>query len=105
MPVVYTQIFIWSYIKKQVEITCNSISPGQQGTIHKITVLLFHFRTSEKMLLCRNKHKFESKKENVIFKSQLEGVNQTTVSCVCLYLPKIYCVFFTVKTVCLQRNL
>lgn len=89
MPVAYTQILIWSYLKKGVEITCNDKSPGQQGTIHRITVLLFHFRTSEKMLLCRNKHKFESKKENIIFKSQLESVNQTLVSCVHLYLPKI----------------
>lgn len=77
----YTTINIELY-KNQVEIACNGKSPGQQGTLHNLTVLIFHFRSSKKYYFCRNNHQAGSKKENSIFKSQLEGANQTIVKTV-----------------------
>lgn len=90
----YTSINITLY-KRKDEIACNGKSPGQQGTLHSITVLIFHFRNSKKYYFCRNSHQAGSKKENSIFKSQLKGVNHTTVKTfqfcahVCLYLLTI----------------
>lgn len=87
----YTSINIGLY-KNQVKIACNGKSPGQQGTLHNLTVLIFHFRSSKKYYFCRNNHQAGSKKENSISKSQLEGANQTIVKTVlfcvhvCLYL-------------------
>lgn len=74
----YTSINIALY-KRKVEIVCNGKSPGQQGTLHNLGVLIFHFRSSKKYYFCRNNHQAGSKKENSIFKSQLEGVNHTIV--------------------------
>jgi len=84
--------------KKLFEITCNSKSPRQQGTIHSLTVLLFHVRISKGYYCCRNIRK-AGKKKKINFKSHLEGVKLLLrhFSSLCLYLPTIYCVLLIVK--------
>lgn len=81
---------------------------NHQGNRELSTTLQCCFSISEALkryYCCRNNRKAEREKENNIFKSQLEGVNQTLVrhfSCVCLYLPKIYCILFVAESEWLQ---
>lgn len=75
LPVAYTQVLIWSYIKTRLKL---HEMAKHQGNRELSTTLQCCFSISEalKRYYCsRNSHKAEREKENNIFKSQLEGVN------------------------------
>lgn len=53
LPVVYAQVFIWSYIKKRLKLHVMANHQGNRELlpVHYLTVLLFYFRSSEEILL------------------------------------------------------
>lgn len=64
----YTSINIELY-KRTVEIACNGKSPGQQETLHNLTVLLFHFRNSKIITFAEITIELGTKKKTVLSKS------------------------------------
>lgn len=64
----YTSINIALY-KRKVEIACNGKSPGQQETLHNLTVLIFHFRSSKIITFAEITIELGARKKTVLSKA------------------------------------